>query len=711
MKQSLRRNLTLNLVGLLVGTVALLTIFALGRARVTVGELSSKIVRAAADDVNSRIANLTLRAERTAKLVAGYASPAASSAQPALGPGQFDEAAVWLIELMRAEPELSAVRVTLESSGEQVQVVQRPNGSLVAQTVRGTGKARFREDFVPFGSELRRTFRGPFDAADLREFAWYRDARATAGTVWSGSYLQRKTAGPDTPGVTCATPILARDGRLVGVASVDLTIGDISRYVQRTSVGERGYAFVLEFGAKGVVKVLGHPESNRLLITEGGTTRLADVAELADPVAAEAVRQLEADPGVLRSGETRILRVAAGRESYVAGASRVRSEGEIAPNWVACVVVPDSEYMAAVWKSGAAVMVIAVSAVFTGIGVALYVAQRVSRPLRALAAETERIRLFDLEPRPLPPSNIREIDALSTSVEEMKTGLRSFEKLVPAEYAQWLVRSGQEARLGGERRVVTTSFADLIGFTALSERLDPEDLVEVLAEHLDALSAEVLAAKGTIDKYNGDDVMSFWGAPTAMADHALLACTAALRGQAALERLRGKLESAGRPCLRGSFGIATGEVVVGNVGSRSRMNYTVIGDSVNLASRLQGLNRYYRTEILVSDETARQAGGAIVERTVDWVSLTGREEPFTVHELLGLTGEADPATVELARLHNEAMAHYAARRFDQALRLASECLRIRNGDRISERLASFAGRYAADPPGPDWDPSERVSAK
>lgn len=711
MKQSLRRNLTLNLVGLLVGTVALLAIFAVGRARVTVGELSTKIVRAAADDVNGRVGSLTLRAERTAKLVSGYAAPAASQGRPAFDPAQFEAAAVWLIELMRSEPELGAVRITLESTGEEVQVVQRPNGSLVAQTVRVAGGARLREDIVPFGSELRRTFRGPAETADDRDSAWYRDAKATAGTVWSGSYLQRISAGPDMPGVTCATPILARDGRLVGVASVDLTIGDISRYVQRASVGERGYAFVLEFGAAGVVKVLGHPESNRLLITEGGTSRLADVAELGDPVATEAVRQLAADPGLLRSGETRILRVAAGRESYVAGASRVRSEGAIAPNWVACVVVPESEYMAAVWKSGAAVVVIAGSAVVAGIGVALYVAQRVSRPLRALAAETERVRLFDLEARPMPPSNIREIDALATSVEEMKTGLRSFEKLVPAEYAQWLVRSGQEARLGGERRVVTTSFADLIGFTALSERLDPEELVEVLAEHLDALSAEVLAAKGTIDKFNGDDVMSFWGAPTAMEDHALLACTAALRGQSALERLRGKLEAAGRPSLRGSFGIATGEVVVGNVGSRSRMNYTVIGDSVNLASRLQGLNRYYRTEILISHETARQAGTAIVERTVDWVALAGREEPFTVHELLGLAAEADQATLEFARLYNEAMSSYAARDFGRTAELAQECLRLRPDDHLADRLDGFARRYASDPPGPEWDPSERVSAK
>lgn len=711
MKQSLRRNLTLNLVALLVGTVALLSIFALGRARVTVGDLSGRIVRAAADDVNSRLGSLTQRAERTARLVGGYVEPAASAGQPGFGPGRFLEAAAWMVELMRAEPELGAVRVTLEATGEQVQVVQRPNGSLVAQTVRYEAGSRVREELVPFGDTLRRTAREPDPLADARSQAWYRDAKATAGTVWSGAYLQRGLAGPDMPGVTCAAPILARDGRLVGVASVDLTIGDLSRFVRRATVGERGYSFLLEFGGQGRVKVLGHPEANRLLIPEGGTTRLADIEELGDPVVLETVRRLREDPSPPSGGEARIYRVQARGAAYLAGASRVRSEGELVPNWVSCVVVPESDFMASVWRSGFALAVIAGSAVAAGIGVSLYVAQRVSRPLRALASETERVRLFDLEPRPLPLSNIREIDALAAGMEEMKTGLRSFEKLVPSDYAKWLVRSGQEARLGGERRVVTTSFADLIGFTALSEKLDPEELVDVLAEHLDALSLEVLDTGGTIDKFNGDDVMSFWGAPAPNEAHALLACTAAWRGQQALEKLALRMSEEGRPALRGSFGIATGEVVVGNVGSRRRMNYTVIGDSVNLANRLQGLNKYYRTEILVSDETARQAAPGIVERTVDWVALAGREEPFTVHELLGLAGEAPPEVEELARLHNEAMQEYAGRRFGEAADLARQVLALRPGDHLAERLRDHAERYAAEPPGPGWDPSERVSAK
>lgn len=711
MKQSLRRNLTLNLVAVLVGTVALLVVFSFGRAQVTVSDLTARIVRSNANDINGRVGDLTDEAERTAKTVAGFVAPRIEEGARPADATSFVPIAAWLIEVMRSEPEFGAVRVTLEATGEHVQVVQRPNGSLVVQLLRIKDGERVREDFSPFGEKLRMTFSEPGTAVDNRREAWYQSAKASAMTVWSQADLLRNVSGPTIPGVTCSAPILSRAGNLIGVVSIDLTIGDLSKFIQKVKIGERGYAFLLELRPGERARILAHPNLSRLLIPSGTTTRLAAADELGDQVVLEVAEKLASGNFPLLSENTEIFRVVSRGSVYVTGAARVQKSDGLLPNWVACAVVPEEDFMGSVWRSATAVAAITLGSILVGVAVSLYIAQRVSRPLRALAAETERVRLFQLEPRPQPPSNIREIDALADSVEEMKTGLRSFEKLVPADYARWLLQSQQEARLGGERRVVTTSFADLIGFTQLSEHLEPEELVEVLAEHLDELSRVILEAGGTIDKFNGDDVMAFWNAPVLNEDHAYLACKAALDGQAALELLTGELAAKGMPALRAGVGIATGEVVVGNVGSRRRMNYTVIGDSVNMASRLQGLNRYYQTEILIGGRTYLAAGDRIVARLVDWVTFAGREDDLLAYELLGLADNCPESTKRLAALHNEAMAHYEAREFGRTAEICEALLRDHPGDHLVERLLGFARRYAADPPGPEWDPSEKISPK
>jgi adenylate cyclase len=321
------------------------------------------------------------------------------------------------------------------------------------------------------------------------------------------------------------------------------------------------------------------------------------------------------------------------------------------------------------------------------------------------------VRSFDLEPRPVIVTNVREIDELAASMEQMKTGLRSLEKLVPADYARWLIASGQEAKLGGERRRITTYFADIIGFTALSEKMEPEDLVEVLTEYLDVLSGEVLRYGGTVDKFNGDDVMAFWGAPNPTDDHAFLACKSAISSQSTIEHLHTEWRGDGRPLLRASFGISTGDVVVGNVGSRQRMNYTVIGDAVNLASRLQGLNKFYSTEILLSEQTVAEAGGRIVSRLVDWAVVAGRGVSVPVLELMALSESADPGLVALAEEHDEAMRLYRAREFERAGDGFRKILAKKPHDGPARILLARCQHFESEPPGVNWDGAVQLIVK
>jgi adenylate cyclase len=335
----------------------------------------------------------------------------------------------------------------------------------------------------------------------------------------------------------------------------------------------------------------------------------------------------------------------------------------------------------------------------------------VAQPLERLAQEAAAIGNLRLEPEPIAHSLVLEVDRLALAMEEMKTGLRSFQKYVPADLVRALMESGEEARRGGERRTVTVYFGDIVNFTGIAEQLAPEVLVEQLSEYLNALSEGIRTCGGTVDKYIGDAIMAFWGAPARDPQHALGACTAAIRNQQQLAMLRREWQSKNKPPFATRIGLNTGDVVVGNIGSEARFNYTVIGDAVNLASRLEGLNKYYGTEILISESTYREAKSAVVARPIDYVSVKGKSAAVLVYELVGLKSEVSPADVELAELHGQALARYREQDWGRAIPLFEEVLRRRAGDAPAGLLLARCHSYRSTPPGPRWDGVHHMESK
>ena len=190
--------------------------------------------------------------------------------------------------------------------------------------------------------------------------------------------------------------------------------------------------------------------------------------------------------------------------------------------------------------------------------------------------------------------------------------------------------------LGGERKELTVLFSDIEGFTTISQHLPPEELVTLLNEYLNVMSGIIFKNDGTVDKYEGDAVMAFWGAPLPQSDHALRACTAALQMQEALVDLNRTWSALNRPFLKVRVGINTGDMVVGNMGATGKFAYTVMGDSVNLASRLEGTNKEYRTRIMVSRRTYELVEDKILGRELDRITVKGRSEPVTTYELISM---------------------------------------------------------------------------
>jgi adenylate cyclase len=241
--------------------------------------------------------------------------------------------------------------------------------------------------------------------------------------------------------------------------------------------------------------------------------------------------------------------------------------------------------------------------------------------------------------------------------------------------------------------------------------MDPEKLVDHLGEYLQVLSDQILTTGGTVDKYVGDAIMAFWGAPVEMPNHALAACTAAVRNQKVLLELRERWTREGKPPFHARIGINTGEVVVGNVGTAKRLNYTVIGDEVNLASRLEGSNKYYGTQILISEATYEEAKTGIVARPLDWVAVKGKSTAVLVYELLGLKGETSTEQEEMVEKFAQALHAYHRQEWTEALRGFEALLERWPEDAPAREMKRRCEAFREQAPGADWDGVHHLESK
>jgi adenylate cyclase len=328
---------------------------------------------------------------------------------------------------------------------------------------------------------------------------------------------------------------------------------------------------------------------------------------------------------------------------------------------------------------------------------AFVMSRYVSRPLVAIAAEMQRIRHFDLAGSALPDSRVKEVAEMSEALANMKGGLRSFRKYVPAEVVRDLLALGREAELGAERRTLSIMFSDVRDFTTLSEQLDPEDLAARLAEYLGGMTRIVLGNGGTVDKYVGDAIVAFWNAPRDVSDHAERAVRTALECQAFSEELADRWKRTGIRAFETRVGIDTGDVVVGNFGYEDRMDYTAIGHHVNIASRLESLNKVYGSRILCGPETWNLVRDRFSGRFIDRVAVKGSKAVISIYEPLA------PAREGLVGIFDRATELYGARRFEEAAAAFEACLATFPDDGPSAALRARSRQYAAEPPPVNWN--------
>ena len=375
-------------------------------------------------------------------------------------------------------------------------------------------------------------------------------------------------------------------------------------------------------------------------------------------------------------------------------------------------IVGTRAYQQRVVAIGVALLAIAAA---LGVTVAAAVTLGLVRPVRRLLLGTAAVERGALD-TVIPITSRDEIGRLTQSFNSMVGELRvkarirdTFGKYVDPRIVAGLIDRPELTDAKGSRREMTIFFCDMKEFRAFSEGMTPAALVNVMNRYMTMMSDPVRHNNGIIDKYIGDGIMAFWGPPfTSAEEHPGLACLAALDQLATLAAFRAELPELtglrrGFPEIDIRIGIATGDVVVGNIGSEQTRNYTVIGDTVNLASGLEGANKTYGTRVLVSEATSRLAADLVKTREIDSVLVVGKTEPQRIFELLGRKGEFADERLALRDAFVEALGAYRRQDWEAARTGFENCLAIIPGDRPSKVFLSHIAQFHAAAPSADWD--------
>ena len=518
---------------------------------------------------------------------------------------------------------------------------------------------------------------------------WFTDAFQTDEVVVTGPY--QFSEGP--MGLTLSMRWVDRAGRPRGVFTVDFFLDDLSRGLASLA-GSSGDAVLLDAGGN--------------LLASAGAMRAPDLKDIA-------VAALEADRDA-------VLALAAGeslsRDMSIAGASGMfrtsmtRIEVGLGIEWVLVVLDSHAQLFSPLRRLHVAIAAVAVLAVLFGLIAALLLANRLAGPLGELSAEAERIHNFELDEPITSRSSIVELASLIEAMSAMKATLQSFGRFVPKRVVKRLIAAGGTATLGGERRELTLMFSDIAGFTSVSEGMSPEQVMRRISSYFDIMSDAIHAHQGIVDKYIGDAIMAIWNAPRRDADHAANACRALLACMQANDVLDREAVAEGVAPLPTRFGLHTGEAVIGNIGATDRMQYTALGANVNLASRLEQLNKRYGTRNLVSAETKALAGPGFLFRSVAIVQPAGTTRPIEVFELLG--SDQDAVAEELrARIETWEMAMSALRsgRIEDALTRFRAIAAERPAGGLAQYYIAHCDRIQRLPADAPWNGIDDFSEK
>jgi adenylate cyclase len=456
---------------------------------------------------------------------------------------------------------------------------------------------------------------------DARTRPWYTQTIKLERAYVTQPYLSFSLGAPV---ITVSAPL---QGKVPGVLAADLKLDTFSDFVQAQRPGPHGTVMIFDQAGS----LIAHPDFAEFVAGAMTTSRsqLPNIDRIKSGIVASVLRKspnVDVNEGIVRDDEGRgylfrLTKFALG-EGYSASILLLAAQDDFVQNvrklqftGLILAIVVGAAFIPLVWMFGS----------------------RMARSLNAITAQARKLQNL-AEPDPVPvTSHIAEIHELGNTVNLAQRAIWSFAQFVPKEIVRRVLDNSISTRLGGVKQEITLVFTDVQGFTTIAESADPDLLMRQTSRYFSVLTQAFLAEGGTIDKFIGDAVMVFWNAPNPQPDHVARACRAALAAQAAGERLNAEFEVEGWKPFITRFGIHVGEAVVGNVGSTERMNYTALGNAVNLAARLEGLNKEVGTTILASEAVYLRVRDQFEFRAFDAVVAKGMSKETRIYGLVGVS--------------------------------------------------------------------------
>lgn len=527
---------------------------------------------------------------------------------------------------------------------------------------------------------------------DPRGRPWYKnaiDSKDITAPAWTQPYIFRTTK---EPGITVSIRI-SLPNKQSFVLAFDMKSKDLTAFSVVFRPSPNGKIFVMLDNGK----VTGLPAEPKF-VTAGGIEKylLRDIKELEIEEITYAVDSWQ------NAGrpDGKKFKVSAGGSTWWCMFSQLKNREEN-PSWI-CTLIPASDVLGNVTLQFLLVLAITAFSCIIAAIMALVISRKYTGPIDGLVQQVKALRNLDVKPQEHPKTTILEILHLAETNERMRNALDAFSRYVPIEIVRQLLDRGEAAKIGGKSADVTILFTDIEGFTSISEKMLPMELALHLEEYFNIMLEELRIENTTVDKFIGDAIMAFWGAPIDNPKHAMSAVRAAWSCTQKLKELNKKWKDSGMPEFITRFGIASGEAVVGNVGASSRLNYTVLGDKVNLASRMEGLNKYYGTRVLVTSSVVSQTKNAFMYRHVDRGAVKGKVQVEEIFELLGPFDQVSGDVRLYKELYEEAFCLYRKRDFSGAISCLDTLKPPYQGEMSVIRLKEACVGFIKTPPDNNW---------
>lgn len=513
---------------------------------------------------------------------------------------------------------------------------------------------------------------------DPRNRPWYLAAKTNKKTSWIDVY---KYLPQGYFGVSVATPVFDDNNQLLGVVGFDIKLEYIRELINDANQDAAGKIFIVN----SLGSVIAFPG-----MTPNDYAPLKNIRDMHDNQAI-----IESYNQFMKTKSNHFTFEYDG-ENYLATYQSLFSS--TTHPWFLGMVVPESKFVSELLKVHYIAMGIAFALFILGIIAISTVITRIVKPLRKISVEIEKMKNFDLDKTKHIDSRIKEIHYISNELDSMRQSLRSFQKYVPAALVRQLIETGEDARVGGVKKSLAILFCDIRDFTTIAERIDPDLLTKQVCEYFDELSHIIVHHRGTIDKYIGDSIMAFWGAPSPVIDPSLHACIAALDCIKKSKELNNLWQSQNKPIFVSRIGIHLGDAIVGNLGSSERLNYTAIGDAINFSSRLVNINKIYGTQIIVSETVYQAVKDWFIFRMLDIVTVKGRSESNTIFELIAKDDTIKFNIATYNQTFAKGFAAYQNAKWQEAIDDFKGCLAIYPEDTVAPVFIQRCEKFQKNPP-------------